>query len=144
MIGVYNYTVVLTYLSLLSASSGIMVSLWGKGHPFIGIFFLLLCGLFDAFDGKVARRTGSARRSPSIPSATAVFSRRSRFSAVSHAVTLSSTATLRRRTARSPSGGVMPERHSFSSSAVCGSEQVRHIPRSGTLRSQTPLSLSVS
>ena len=55
MIGVYNYTVVLTYLSLLSASSGIMVSLWGKGHPFIGIFFLLLCGLFDAFDGKVAR-----------------------------------------------------------------------------------------
>lgn len=55
MIGVYDYTVVLTYLSLLSASSGIMVSLWGKGHPFIGIFFLLLCGLFDAFDGKVAR-----------------------------------------------------------------------------------------
>lgn len=55
MIGIYDYTVVLTYLSLLSASSGIMVSLWGKGHPFIGIFFLLLCGLFDAFDGKVAR-----------------------------------------------------------------------------------------
>lgn len=55
MIGVYDYTVVLTYLSLLSASSGIVVSLWGKGHPFIGIFFLLLCGLFDAFDGKVAR-----------------------------------------------------------------------------------------
>lgn len=55
MIGVYDYTVVLTYLSLLSASSGIVVSLWGKGHPFIGIFFLLLCGLLDAFDGKVAR-----------------------------------------------------------------------------------------
>ena len=55
MIGVYDYTVILTYLSLLSASSGIVVSLWGKGHPFIGIFFLLLCGLLDAFDGKVAR-----------------------------------------------------------------------------------------
>lgn len=55
MIGIYDYTVVLTYLSLLSACSGIVVSLWGMGHPFIGVFFLLLCGLFDAFDGKVAR-----------------------------------------------------------------------------------------
>ena len=55
MIGFYNYTVVLTYLSLLSAGAGIMVSLSGKGHPYLGIFFLLFCGLCDAFDGKVAR-----------------------------------------------------------------------------------------
>ena len=55
MIGFYDYTVVLTYLSLLSASFGIIVSLSGFGHPYIGCFFLLFCGLCDAFDGKVAR-----------------------------------------------------------------------------------------
>lgn len=55
MIGFYDYTVVLTYLSLLSAGTGIVVSLSGKGHPYLGVFFLLFCGLCDAFDGKVAR-----------------------------------------------------------------------------------------
>ena len=55
MIGFYNYTVFLTYLSLLSASMGIFVSLNGQGHPYVGVFFLLFCGLCDAFDGKVAR-----------------------------------------------------------------------------------------
>ncbi len=55
MIGFYDYTVVLTYLSLLSACTGIVVSLAGPGHPYIGTFFLLVCGLCDAFDGKVAR-----------------------------------------------------------------------------------------
>ena len=54
MIGIYDYTVVLTYLSLLSAGTGIVVALSGNGHPFLGIFFLLFCGLCDAFDGKVA------------------------------------------------------------------------------------------
>ena len=55
MIGFYDYTVILTYLSLVSASCGIIVSLSGGGHPYIGTFFLLFCGLCDAFDGKVAR-----------------------------------------------------------------------------------------
>lgn len=55
MIGVYDYTVILTYLSALSAGIGIIVSLNGTGHPYIGTFFLLVCGLCDAFDGKVAR-----------------------------------------------------------------------------------------
>lgn len=55
MLGFYDYTVVLTYLSMLSAGTGIVVSLSDGGHPYWGIFFLLLCGLFDAFDGKVAR-----------------------------------------------------------------------------------------
>jgi len=55
MIGVYDYTVILTYLSLISAGTGIFISLNGGGHPYIGIFFLLFCGLCDAFDGKVAR-----------------------------------------------------------------------------------------
>lgn len=56
MLGFYDYTVWLTYLSLLSAGLGIMVSLNGDGHPYMGIFFLLVCGLCDAFDGRVARR----------------------------------------------------------------------------------------
>ena len=55
MIGFYDYTVILTYLSLISASCGIMVALSGSGHPYIGAFFLLFCGFCDAFDGKVAR-----------------------------------------------------------------------------------------
>lgn len=55
MIGFYNYTVILTYLSLISGTVGVMVSLSDKGHPFIGAFFLLFSGLCDAFDGKVAR-----------------------------------------------------------------------------------------
>lgn len=55
MIGFYDYTVILTYFSLLSATSGIVVSLSGGGHPYYGCLFLLFCGLCDAFDGKVAR-----------------------------------------------------------------------------------------
>lgn len=66
MIGVYDYTVILTFLSLLSASTGIITTLSGTGHPYIGSFFLLFCGLCDAFDGKVARkklnRTDISRR----------------------------------------------------------------------------------
>lgn len=56
MIGVYDYTVILTYSSLLSASIGIAVTLSGRGYPYIGIFFLLFCGLCDAFDGRVASK----------------------------------------------------------------------------------------
>ena len=55
MIGYYDYTVILTYFSLVSAGLGIFISLHGSGHPYIGVFFLLFCGLCDAFDGKVAR-----------------------------------------------------------------------------------------
>lgn len=55
MIGFYNYTVVLTYLSLISACIGIMFSLSDGGHPFFGALFLMICGLCDAFDGTVAR-----------------------------------------------------------------------------------------
>ena len=55
MLGIWDYTVVLTYCSLLSAVTGILVSLDGHGHPYIGVMFLLLCGLCDTFDGRVAR-----------------------------------------------------------------------------------------
>lgn len=55
MIGYYDYTVLLTYASLVSAVLGILICMDGQGHPFIGVFFLMICGLCDAFDGKVAR-----------------------------------------------------------------------------------------
>ena len=65
MVGVYDYTVVLTYFSLASAVTGIFVSLSGPGHPVLWSLFLLLCGLFDAFDGRVARRKKDRTASPS-------------------------------------------------------------------------------
>lgn len=55
MIGVYDYTVVLTYLSLISGVLGFIITVTGVGHPDIGIFFLMVSGIMDAFDGKVAR-----------------------------------------------------------------------------------------
>ncbi len=54
MIGFYDYTVILTYLSLLSACSGIVLTLAGQGRPMAACFCLLFCGFCDAFDGKVA------------------------------------------------------------------------------------------
>lgn len=53
MIGFYNYTVILTYLSLCSSVVGIFFTLnccFGRA-----IACLALSGLLDAFDGKVAR-----------------------------------------------------------------------------------------
>lgn len=55
MIGVYDYTVILTYLSALSAVVGAGCCLDRVGHPILGMFFLLFSGLCDGFDGKVAR-----------------------------------------------------------------------------------------
>lgn len=54
MIGYFNYTVILTYLSLASAGVGIIATLTFN-NPYIGMFCLLFSGLCDAFDGKVAR-----------------------------------------------------------------------------------------
>jgi CDP-diacylglycerol--serine O-phosphatidyltransferase len=53
MIGYYNYTVILTYMSLTSSVIGIFFTL--SGHLSLGILCLALSGLFDAFDGRVAR-----------------------------------------------------------------------------------------
>lgn len=55
MIGVYDYTVILTYLSMISGCTGIIISMTGIGHPFVGALFLMVSGLCDAFDGRVAR-----------------------------------------------------------------------------------------
>ncbi len=53
MIGYYNYTVILTYLSLLSALFGTHLAFCGE---YVGaLICLLLCGAFDSFDGIVAR-----------------------------------------------------------------------------------------
>ena len=46
----------MTYLSALSAGAGIVITLTGFSHPYVGILFLMICGLCDAFDGRVARR----------------------------------------------------------------------------------------
>lgn len=55
MIGIYDYTVILTYLSALCAGVGIITSLSDAGHPYIGTMCLMICGLCDTFDGRVAR-----------------------------------------------------------------------------------------
>ena len=54
MTGVYDYTVILTYLSLISANIGIFVALCDS-KIYVAALCLMLSGLFDAFDGKVAR-----------------------------------------------------------------------------------------
>lgn len=53
MIGFYDYTVILTYLSFASASAGIFCAV--TMHLRVAIFFLALSGLCDMFDGKIAR-----------------------------------------------------------------------------------------
>lgn len=53
MIGFYNYTVILTYCSLVSAVIGMFCTF--SGHLHWAVFCLALCGLFDTFDGKIAR-----------------------------------------------------------------------------------------
>ena len=53
MLGFYDYTVVLTYLSLMISVGGMFLSV--NGHLHWAIFCLALSGLCDMFDGKVAR-----------------------------------------------------------------------------------------
>lgn len=53
MIGYYNYTVILTYCSLISAIVG---THFAFQHQYVvALFCLMLCGFFDSFDGIVAR-----------------------------------------------------------------------------------------
>lgn len=58
MIGFYNYTVILTYMSLVSSVIGIFLAFGlcgGVSHPEYAIVCLMVSGLCDMFDGKVAR-----------------------------------------------------------------------------------------
>ena len=52
-IGFYDYTVILTYLSLVSAVAGILLS--SQGRFTAAILCLMFSGLCDGFDGAVAR-----------------------------------------------------------------------------------------
>lgn len=52
MIGYYNYTVILTYVSLLSSAIGIF--LCAIGEPVAAVFCLMASGFCDMFDGKIA------------------------------------------------------------------------------------------
>lgn len=53
LIGVYDYTVILTYLSLIFAVIGIVQA--SKGSFGAAVLCILACGICDAFDGMVAR-----------------------------------------------------------------------------------------
>lgn len=53
LIGFYDYTVILTYLSLFSAVAG--MGLASRGHFGLAVLCLMLSGICDAFDGIVAR-----------------------------------------------------------------------------------------
>lgn len=57
MIGYYNYTVILTYMSLVSSVLGIFFAMGLNGcvQPEYAIACLMISGLCDMFDGKVAR-----------------------------------------------------------------------------------------
>ena len=53
MIGYYDYTVILTYMSLVSSVMGMFCA--ASGHIRLALMCLAFSGLLDAFDGKVAR-----------------------------------------------------------------------------------------
>ena len=53
MLGYYGYTVWLTYLSIALSTTGIMLA--SDKNPLAAIICLILCGICDMFDGKVAR-----------------------------------------------------------------------------------------
>lgn len=58
MIGFYNYTVILTYISLMSSVLGIFLASGVGGmnaHPEYAMICLMFSGLCDMFDGKIAR-----------------------------------------------------------------------------------------
>lgn len=54
MIGYYNVSVILTYISLFSAVYGMTQAL--RGDPKLALIFLMFCGFCDMFDGTIARK----------------------------------------------------------------------------------------
>ena len=52
-IGFYDYTVILTYVSALTALFGVFMAI--QGRPLAGIVCLLVSGCCDMFDGQIAR-----------------------------------------------------------------------------------------
>ena len=64
MLGIYNYTVILTYLGMLSGFAGILFA--SEGQLWAALGCLVFSGVCDMFDGKVAstkkERTRSEKR----------------------------------------------------------------------------------
>lgn len=54
MIGYYNVSVILTYISLFSAVYGMTEAL--RGDPKVALICLMFCGFCDMFDGTIARK----------------------------------------------------------------------------------------
>ena len=54
MIGFYNYTVLMTYFSLLISSVGLCFAVIGR--PAEALFCMLFSGICDMLDGKIARK----------------------------------------------------------------------------------------
>ena len=53
MVGFYNYTVILTYIGLISGTMGIFFAV--NDDPVIAVICLIVSGVCDMFDGKIAR-----------------------------------------------------------------------------------------
>lgn len=60
MLGIYNYTVILTYLGMLSGFAGILCSMSGGGNR--ALICLAAAGVCDMFDGKVASTMERTKR----------------------------------------------------------------------------------
>ena len=60
MIGYYNYTVLLTYVSAVAAAAGIVFAMHGNG--FAAILCLMASGICDMFDGLVAKTRERTRQ----------------------------------------------------------------------------------
>ena len=52
MLGIYNYTVVLTYFGMLAAFTGITYAIHGDIHT--ALICLMISGFCDMLDGKIA------------------------------------------------------------------------------------------
>lgn len=63
MLGVYDYTVVLTYISLMISIGGMMFAV--NGHLHLGVMCLAISGLCDMFDERLQeqRKTEQKMRS---------------------------------------------------------------------------------
>lgn len=65
MIGFYNYTVIATFIGMISGIFGIFCSFAFPEEPILAILCLMFCGVIDMFDGKIAKtrkRTDAEKR----------------------------------------------------------------------------------
>lgn len=64
MIGFYDYTVIMTYISVVSSMIGIFCAV--TDHISAAVCCLAFSGLCDMFDGKIARTKKTERRKKSV------------------------------------------------------------------------------